>query len=113
MRPTGDGIIDRKEKIEDYVEGVQRLENKQVEILGIISDGLRGLRERLCRYKFQYCQFHQVKTVKHWLTSHPKLDASRELLEIIYFMTRGIVRWTIYRMGREMEGLPEGTKRGH
>jgi len=81
-------FIDRKEKIEDYTEGVRWLENKQVEILGVVSDGLRGLRERLSRYKFQYCQFHQVKTVKHWLTSRPKLEASRELLDIVYFMTK-------------------------
>lgn len=81
-------FIERKEKIEDYVEGVQWLENKRVEILGIVSDGLRGLRERPFRYKFQYCQFHQVKTVKHRLTSRPKLEASRELLDMVYFMSK-------------------------
>lgn len=81
-------FIDRKEKIEDYVEGVQWLENKRVEILGIVSDGLRGLRERLFRYKFQFCRFHQVKTVKHRLTSRPKLEASRELLDMVYFMSK-------------------------
>lgn len=80
-------FIHRKERVEDYVEGVEWLEKNGFEITCIVSDGLRGLRERLSRYPFQYCQFHQVKTVKHWLTSRPKLDASKELLDLTYFMT--------------------------
>ena len=79
-------FIDRKERIEDYVEGIEWLENNGFQIVCIVSDGLRGLRERLSRYPFQYCQFHQVKTVRHWLTGRPKLDASRELLDLTYFM---------------------------
>lgn len=79
-------FINRKERVEDYVEGVEWLEKNGFEIVCIVSDGLRGLRERLSRYPFQYCQFHQIKTVKHWLTSRPKLPASRELLELTYFM---------------------------
>ena len=73
-------FIDRKERIEDYVEGIEWLENNGFRIVCIVSDGLRGLRERLSRYPFQYCQFHQVKT------GRPKLDASRELLDLTYFM---------------------------
>lgn len=80
-------FIHRKERVEDYVEGVEWLEKNGFEITCIVSDGSRGLRERLSRYPFQYCQFHQVKTVKHWLTSRPKLDASKELLDLTYFMT--------------------------
>lgn len=79
-------FIDRKERIEDYVEGIEWLENNGFQIVCIVSDGLRGLRERLSRYPFQYCQFHQVKTVRHWLTGRPKLDASREHLDLTYFM---------------------------
>ena len=79
-------FINRKERIEDYVEGIEWLESHNFEITCIVSDGLRGLRERLSRYPFQYCQFHRVKTVRHWLTSRPKLDASRELLDLTYFM---------------------------
>lgn len=79
-------FINRKERMEDYVEGVEWLESHDFEITCIVSDGLRGLRERFSRYPFQYCQFHQVKTVEHWLTGRPKLDASRELLDLTYFM---------------------------
>ena len=79
-------FIGRKERVGDYVEGVEWLEKNGFEIACVVSDGLRGLRERLSRYPFQYCQFHQVKAVKHWLTSKPKLTASRELLDLAYFM---------------------------
>ena len=48
-------FINRKERIEDYVEGVEWLENNGFEIMCIVSDGLRGLRERLSRNPFQYC----------------------------------------------------------
>ncbi len=79
-------FISRKERVGDYVEGVEWLEKNGFEIACVVSDGLRGLRERLSRYPFQYCQFHQVKRVRHWLTGRPKLEASRELLDLTYFM---------------------------
>ena len=73
-------FIDRKERVGDYVEGVQALEQQGFRIIGVVSDGLKGLRDRLSAYPFQYCQFHQMQTVRHKLTSNPKLKASRELL---------------------------------
>lgn len=81
-------FITRKERVEDYIEGIRHLVSKGFQIAGVVSDGLRGLREALASYNFQHCQFHQVKTIKHWLTSHPKLDASRELLRLAYFMRK-------------------------
>jgi transposase-like protein len=73
-------FIDRKEWVGDYVEGVQALEQQGFRILGVVSDGLKGLRDRLSAYPFQYCQFHQMQTVRLKLTANPKLKASRELL---------------------------------
>jgi hypothetical protein len=58
------------------------------EIVCIVSDGLKGLRERLSGYRYQYCQFHQLQTIKHKLTSHPKLPASIELLDISRLLCR-------------------------
>ena len=82
-------FIDRKERIEDYVEGVRWLEEKRhVTVVGVVSDGLRGLKERLSPRLFQLCQFHQIKSVKRKLTSKPKLEASREFLDLVRFMTK-------------------------
>lgn len=51
-------------------------------IYGIVCDGLRGLAQSLVRYKVQYCQFHQVKTVCSYLTQKPKIEAGKELRKI-------------------------------
>ncbi len=81
-------FIARKERVEDCVEGVRHLVSKGGHVAGIVSDGLRGLRESLASYNFQYCQFHHVKTIKRWLTGSPKPDASRELLNLAYLMSK-------------------------
>ena len=75
-------FIDKKETIADYKEGISYLELHGYNILGIVSDGLKGLRQEFYQYRFQHCQFHQVMTVKTKLTLHPKLQASQELLAI-------------------------------
>jgi len=41
-------------------------------VLGIVSDGLKGLRQ----------EFHQLMTIRTKLTLHPKLQASQDLLGI-------------------------------
>jgi hypothetical protein len=75
-------FISKKETIADYEEGINWLKERKCEILAIVSDGLRGLREHFPEYKFQLCQFHQIMTVRTKLTLHPKLEASQELLAL-------------------------------
>lgn len=77
-------FLDKKETIADYLEGVAWLEENGFRIRGIVCDGLRGLAQALVKYRVQYCQFHQVKTVVEYLTKHPKTEAGKELLEIAY-----------------------------
>lgn len=79
-------FIDRKEKVDDYAEGIGYLEGKGFNILGIVSDGLKGLRSRFSQYKFQHCQFHQIQFVKIKLTSNPKTDAGIGLLNLVKTM---------------------------
>lgn len=75
-------FIDRHERLDDYKEGVAYLETRGFTIQGIVSDGLKGLREMFPNYKYQLCQFHQVMTIKTKLTLRPKLEASKELLAL-------------------------------
>jgi len=70
-------FIDRHERLDDYKEGVAYLETRGFTIQGIVSDGLKGLREMFPNYKYQLCQFHQVMTIKTKLTLRPKLEASK------------------------------------
>lgn len=75
-------FINRKEVIADYLEGIAWLEKYHFKIYGIVCDGLKGLAKSLGRYKVQYCQFHQVKTVCSYLTQKPKTEAGKELRKI-------------------------------
>ncbi len=79
-------FIHKKETLADYVEGVAWLEAHRFTIDGIVCDGLRGILQAFSRYRVQLCQFHQVKIVKKYLTSRPKLPASKELLELTKLM---------------------------
>ena len=75
-------FINRHERLEDYKEGISYLESLGYTIQGLVCDGFKGLRQAIPNYKFQLCQFHQVMTIKTKLNSSPKLEASKELLEI-------------------------------
>ena len=65
-------FIDKKETIADYREGISYLDLHGYNVLGIVSDGLKGLRQ----------EFHQLMTIRTKLTLHPKLQASQDLLSI-------------------------------
>ena len=82
-------FIDRKERVEDYIEGVRWLEEaRHAEVLCVVSDGLRGLKERLSPRLFQHCQFHQILTVRERITSRPKPEAAKEFYDLVNFMPR-------------------------
>lgn len=76
------------ETISDYMEGIQWLTGQGFRIYGVVIDGMRGLAQALRPYPVQLCQFHQILTVRHYLTQEPELDASRELLELVSRITR-------------------------
>jgi len=75
-------FIDRKEKLLDYEEGIEWLEEKGFKIEGIVCEGLKGIYKVFRRYKVQMCQFHQVQIIRRYLTQKPELEASKELMEI-------------------------------
>lgn len=79
-------FLDKKETISDYLEGVEWLHERNFKIHGIVCDGLRGLAQSLVRYRVQYCQFHQVKTVDEYLTKNPQTDAGKELQKIAHLL---------------------------
>jgi hypothetical protein len=73
----------RYETLADYKEGINWLESHEFKIEGIVCDGMRGLFQMLSQYRVQMCQYHQVKIVRRYLTGHPELAASKELLSIV------------------------------
>ena len=74
--------LTRKKQLRITQKGIPYIELHGYNILDIVSDGLKGLRQEFYQYRFQHCQFHQVMTIRTKLTLHPKLQASQELLGI-------------------------------
>lgn len=38
-------------------------------------------------YSIQHCQFHQMMTIRRYLTGNPDIEASKELLSLVNNMT--------------------------
>jgi hypothetical protein len=64
---------------QDYQEGLDYLEVRGFEILGVVSDGRRGLAGKFTKYPYQVCQFHIQKGVSTLLTRNPKSIAGKDL----------------------------------
>lgn len=75
-------FIYRKERLDDYREGLDCLKASGMEVKAVVSDGFTGLREMLRGVPYQMCHFHQLQRIRQLLTNRPKLPASVELKEI-------------------------------
>lgn len=73
-----------------YIEGIKELQDMGFTIRGVVIDGRRWLAFRIKELGIpvQICQFHQIKTVKKYLTSRPKLQPSKELLALAKMLPR-------------------------
>lgn len=76
-------FIRRRERIEDYIEGVTWLKEHNFKIWGAVCDGLSGLFQALAPIPVQMCQFHMISIVKRYLTTKPEIEASVKLLRLI------------------------------
>jgi hypothetical protein len=78
----------KTETIAVYQEARIVLEELGFTFQAIVIDGRPGVRGVFRDIPVQVCQFHQIKTVKKYLTSRPKLEAGKELWEITKALTR-------------------------
>jgi hypothetical protein len=69
----------KSETSSHYQEGLNYLESRGFEILGVVSDGRRGLARIFDIYPYQVCQFHIQKGISTLLTRNPKSPAGKEL----------------------------------
>ena len=76
------------ETINEYINGINYLKSQGIQINGIVCDGRKGLFKALANYPIQMCQFHQVAIVTRYITKKPKMQASKELKEIIRLLTQ-------------------------
>lgn len=75
------------EKIEFYLSGKKHLENNGFTIQAVVLDGKPGVREVFRDIPIQMCQFHQKQIMVRYLTSRPKLEAGKELKNIVSILT--------------------------
>lgn len=71
-----------------YFSGIEEIVRRGITVQSIICDGRRGLLTLFPNIPMQYCQFHQVKTIRTYLTTNPKLQASKELWEIVLLLCK-------------------------
>lgn len=69
----------KSETNKDYQEGLDYLETRGFEILGVVTDGRKGLARIFDKYPYQVCQFHIQKGVRTLLTKNPKSEAGKYL----------------------------------
>ena len=79
------------EKIRYYRELLRELIALEFPFSCFVIDGRRGvkslLEEMFPSCPIQHCQFHQKKTVINYISTKPKLEASKELLSILKTIT--------------------------
>ncbi|MBK7098020.1 MAG: hypothetical protein IPH58_06280 [Sphingobacteriales bacterium] len=71
-----------------YLEGMQEIAKRGIKVQSIICDGRRGLFSLFTNVPMQYCEFHQVKTIRTYLTKKPEMQASKELWELALLLRK-------------------------
>lgn len=70
------------ERVIDYMEGKDYLEDLGYVIKSVTADGFLGLPRLFSGIPFQICQFHTKKTCIKYLTNNPQTEAGQVLLAI-------------------------------
>ncbi len=76
------------ETIAEYIKGVQELQTQKWNVTGIVCDARRGLTGAFPGIPVQMCQFHQVQIVLRYITRNPKLEAGKDLKELVLLLTK-------------------------
>ena len=73
----------KNETNDRYREWIREIQAMWIEITGIVCDGRRWLLGWFCSIPTQMCVQHQKQIMTRYLTKRPKLEPSKELLEIV------------------------------
>jgi hypothetical protein len=69
-----------------YAQDIKELRTLGFTIMAIVCDGRKGLIQSFPDVPVQMCQFHQSAIIRRYLTKKPKLQASKELMEVVNLM---------------------------
>ncbi|MCD6176702.1 MAG: hypothetical protein J7K29_02580, partial [Candidatus Cloacimonetes bacterium] len=76
------------ETIAEYKYGIDYLKTLGWDILGIACDGRRGIFSSFDKIPIQMCQRHQAAIIRRYITKNPRLEAGKELNQIILALTK-------------------------
>jgi len=71
----------KSETIISFITLIEKIKQR-CKILAIVVDGRKGILKAYPQIPTQMRQFHQIQIINRYLTTKPKLDASRELRKI-------------------------------
>jgi hypothetical protein len=78
----------KHENMAEYLAAIETIRRQGWDIRAIVCDGKRGLFTAFGNIPVQMCQFHQTMIVTRYITKRPKIQASRELKEIVTLLTK-------------------------
>ena len=78
----------KTETNQQYADGIKHLLQQGFIIKAIVCDGRKGLLQLFDNIPIQMCQFHQVAIIRRYLTKKPKMQASKELWELVLLLVR-------------------------
>lgn len=73
-----------RETLDEYQCARDTLESLGFEILAVAADGKPGLKPLYKDIPIQMCHFHQKQIITRYLTRRPKLEAGKELRELVH-----------------------------
>lgn len=76
------------ETTQEYIDGVRHIQGLGWIVQGVVCDGRRGLFTAFPGIPVQMCQFHQIQIVTRYITRHPKLEAGKELRNLVLLLTK-------------------------
>jgi hypothetical protein len=70
-----------------YLNGIKEITRRGIKIQSIICDGRKGLFQLFSNdIPIQMCNFHQVAIIRRYLTKKPKMQASKELWDLVLLL---------------------------
>ena len=70
-----------------YLNGIEEITRRGIKIQSIICDGRKGLFQLFSNdIPIQMCNFHQVAIIRRYLTKKPKMQASKELWDLVLLL---------------------------
>ena len=99
-----------------YLKGIEEIVRRGIKVQAIICDGRKGLLQLFGNIPIQMCNFHQVAIIRRYLTKKPKMQASKELWELVLLLkqtdkesfTGGLdawhIKWGTFLNERKIDG---------